>query len=88
MTGIQWLEIYEPARAALMRLTAQADRQAEAAEAARQSDLESCAFEPCRIPPECRTPVRPGSHNAMAAFAAGCEDEWIELMKARYGGEW
>lgn len=36
----------------------------------------------------CPAPVRPGSHNAAAAFRLGCEDEWIDRMNARYGGEW
>jgi hypothetical protein len=46
--------------------------------------------EPCRIPPECRAPivVKPGSHNAAAAHKAGREDEWIDAMQGRYGGEW
>lgn len=46
-----------------------------------------------RIEPEgearpCPAPVRPGSHNAAAARRYGCEDEWIDRMNARYGGEW
>jgi hypothetical protein len=49
--------------------------------------------EETRIEPEaearpCPAPVRPGSHNAAAAYRAGCEDEWIDRMAARYGGEW
>jgi len=32
--------------------------------------------------------VRPGSVAARAAFKAGREDEYIDRMKARYGGEW
>lgn len=36
----------------------------------------------------CPVPVKPGSHNAAAAYRAGCEDEWIDRMAARYGGEW
>jgi hypothetical protein len=36
----------------------------------------------------CPVPVRPGSHNAQAAYKAGCEDEWIDRMSAKYGGEW
>lgn len=36
----------------------------------------------------CPVPVRPGNHNAQAAYKAGCEDEWIDRMQARYGGEW
>ena len=30
----------------------------------------------------------PGNAAASAAFKAGLEDEYIEGMKARYGGEW
>jgi len=46
--------------------------------------------EPCRVPPECRTPIviKPGSHHAAAAYAAGREDEHIDSMNGRYGGEW
>lgn len=35
---------------------------------------------------ECGVSVRPGY--GRAAYAAGCEDEYIDAMKARYGGEW
>lgn len=37
---------------------------------------------------QCQAPVRPGSHNAAAARRYGCEDEWIDRMNAKYGGEW
>ena len=37
-------------------------------------------------PRPCSVPVKPGNGNA--AYAAGCEDEWAERMKRRYGGEW
>jgi hypothetical protein len=36
----------------------------------------------------CPVPVRPGYINARAAYRAGCEDEWSDRMKERYGGEW
>jgi hypothetical protein len=36
----------------------------------------------------CPAPVRPGMHNANAARRLGCEDEWVDRMKNRYGGEW
>lgn len=36
----------------------------------------------------CPAPVRPGSHNAAAAYRMGCEDEWADRMKNKYGGEW
>jgi hypothetical protein len=32
--------------------------------------------------------ARPGSHYAAAAFKAGREDDYIDAMKSRYGGEW
>lgn len=38
--------------------------------------------------PECTVPVRPGSWYARQAFKEGCEDEYSNMMKARYGGEW
>ena len=36
----------------------------------------------------CSTPIRPGAHNAAAAYRRGEEDEWIDSMASRYGGEW
>jgi len=47
-------------------------------------------LEPCRIPPECRIDltVKPGSQHAQAAFKEGREDEYIDRMQGRYGGEW
>ena len=47
-------------------------------------------LEPCRIPPECRTDivVKPGNQHSQAAFKEGREDEYIDRMKGRYGGEW
>jgi hypothetical protein len=35
---------------------------------------------------KCPVPVRPGY--GQAAYKAGCEDEWIDRMSSRYGGEW
>jgi hypothetical protein len=32
--------------------------------------------------------ARPGSHYAAAAFKAGREDDYIDAMNSRYGGEW
>jgi hypothetical protein len=32
--------------------------------------------------------LRPGSAAARAAFRAGREDEYIDRMRARFGGEW
>lgn len=36
----------------------------------------------------CDAPVKPGSHNAAAAYRLGCEDQWIDEMANRYGGDW
>lgn len=32
--------------------------------------------------------ARPGSHYAAAAYKAGREDDYIDAMNSRYGGEW
>jgi hypothetical protein len=32
--------------------------------------------------------ARPGSQHAAAAYRAGREDEYIDAMASRYGGEW
>jgi hypothetical protein len=55
-----------------------------------QDRLNLVPLEPCRIPPECRTDIviAPGNQHAQAAFKAGKEDEYIDRMKGRYGGEW
>jgi hypothetical protein len=47
-------------------------------------------LEPCRIPPECRADIviAPGNQHAQAAFKAGREDDYIDAMKSRFGGEW
>ena len=34
------------------------------------------------------TPIKPGNYYARLAYEAGCEDEYSNRMKARYGGEW
>lgn len=34
----------------------------------------------------CPVPVRPGL--GQQAYKAGCEDEWIDRMQSRYGGDW
>jgi hypothetical protein len=36
----------------------------------------------------CPAPVKPGYRAADAAYRSGCEDEHIDRMNARYGGEW
>jgi hypothetical protein len=55
-----------------------------------QDRLNTFPIEPCRIPPECRSDIviKPGSQHAQAAFKAGREDEYIDRMQGRYGGEW
>jgi hypothetical protein len=53
-----------------------------------QDELEVAPVEPCRPTQELTTPAEPGSHNASAAYRAGCEDEYSNRMAARYGGEW
>jgi len=46
--------------------------------------------EPCRITPEGRPDIviAPGNQHAQAATKEGREDEYIDRMKSRYGGEW
>lgn len=39
-------------------------------------------------PPAVTTPIKPGNYYARLAYEAGCEDEYSNRMKARYGGEW
>jgi hypothetical protein len=55
-----------------------------------QDRLDLVPLEPCRIPPECRIDltVKPGSQHAQAAFKEGREDQYIDAMQGRYGGEW
>lgn len=47
----------------------------------------SCLGEPIEPMPG-SDGIRPGSEAAQAAFKAGREDEYIDRMKARYGGNW
>lgn len=49
---------------------------------AKEQPVEQADARPCPVP------VKPGAANAAAAYRAGCEDEWIDRMNARYGGEW
>jgi hypothetical protein len=55
-----------------------------------QDRLDLVPLEPCRITPEGRGDIviAPGNQHASAAFKAGREDEYIDRMKSRYGGEW
>jgi hypothetical protein len=47
-------------------------------------------LEPCRIPPECRSDIviKPGSQHAQVATKEGREDEYIDAMQGRYGGDY
>jgi hypothetical protein len=57
------------------------------AEIEEQREMDSWVIlEPCRIPTPLSVPATPG--NAAAAYRNGCEDEWIDRMNNRYGGEW
>jgi hypothetical protein len=78
-----WIE-----QARLRRIREANDILAELQE--EQDRLDLVPLEPCRIPPECRTPIviKPGNQHAQAAFKEGREDEYIDRMKSRYGGEW
>jgi len=82
-TSPYWVE-----HARLRRIREANDILAEQQE--EQDRLNTFPLEPCRIPPECRTPIviKPGSQHASAAFKAGAEDEYIDRMRGRFGGEW
>lgn len=55
------------------------DRQAEMS--AYRDDRDAAEAPPRMI-------AKPGSQWAQAAYKAGREDEYIDVMKSRYGGEW
>ena len=38
--------------------------------------------------PETAIVIKPGSHHASAAYKTGREDDYIDRMAAKYGGEW
>jgi hypothetical protein len=82
-TSPYWIE-----QARLRRIREANDILAEQQE--EEDRLNTFPIEPCRIPPECRTDIviKPGNQHAQAAFKAGGEDEYIDRMKGRYGGEW
>ena len=44
--------------------------------------------EPCRPTEPRTTPALPGKYSAGQALKNGTEDEYINRMTARYGGEW
>jgi hypothetical protein len=78
-----WIE-----HARLQRIREANDILAEQQE--EEDRLNTFPLEPCRIPPECRTDIviAPGNQHAQAAFKAGQEDEYIDRMQSKYGGEY
>jgi hypothetical protein len=82
-TSPYWVE-----QARLRRIREANDILAEQQE--EEDRLSWVPLEPCRIPPECRTDivVKPGNQHAQAAFKAGREDEYIDRMQGRYGGDY
>lgn len=78
---------YSIKQARLRRIREANDILAEQQE--EEDRLSLVPLEPCRIPPECRTPIviKPGNQHAQAAYKAGREDDYIDAMKSRYGGE-
>ena len=55
--------------------------------AAEEASLDACrGDEELGLGRPCPVPVKPGY--GQAAYKAGCEDEWIDRMRDRYGGEW
>jgi hypothetical protein len=49
-----------------------------------ETDLGKVLEEPARPP----LVIKPGNQHARAAFRAGREDEYIDRMKSKYGGEY
>jgi len=45
---------------------------------------------PCRVTPEGRADIviAPGNQHAQAATKEGREDEYIDRMRSKFGGEW
>jgi hypothetical protein len=82
-TSPYWIE-----HARLRRIREANDILAEQQE--EEDRLNVVPLEPCRTPPECRSDIviAPGNQHAQAAFKEGREDEYIDRMKSRYGGEW
>jgi hypothetical protein len=52
------------------------------------NDLETPEPMPEAAKAEPEITARPGSHHAAAAFKVGQEDEYINRMSSRYGGDW
>lgn len=71
--------------AELLRETERNQLEADRLDAIREREEYEQAMARVR---QCPVPIKPGNHFAAAAFKAGCEDEWIDRMKSRYGGEW
>jgi hypothetical protein len=82
-TSPYWIE-----QARLRRIREANDILAEQQE--EQDRLDIVPLEPCRIPPEGRGDIviAPGNQHAQAAFKEGREDEYIDRMRGRFGGEW
>jgi hypothetical protein len=82
-TSPYWIE-----QARLRRIREANDILAEQQE--EEDRLNTLPIEPCRIPPECRTDIviKPGNQHAQAAFKEGREDEYIDTMQGRYGGDY
>jgi hypothetical protein len=55
-----------------------------------QDRLDLMPLEPCRITPEGRGDIviAPGNQHAQAAFKEGMEDQYIDAMQGRYGGDY
>jgi hypothetical protein len=82
-TSPYWIE-----HARLRRIREQNDILAEQQE--EQDRLNLVPLEPCRVTSEGRADIviAPGNQHAQAATKEGREDEYIDRMKSRYGGEW
>jgi hypothetical protein len=82
-TSPYWIE-----HARLRRIREANDILAEQQE--EEDRLNTFPIEPCRIAPECRSDIviAPGNQHAQAATKEGREDEYIDRMKSKYGGEY
>jgi hypothetical protein len=49
-----------------------------------ETDIGQVLDEPVRPP----LVIQPGNQHAAAAFAVGREDEYIDRMRSKFGGEW
>lgn len=65
-----------------------AEVDAEIADEARQRTTFTTDIGSVLEPKSADIVIRPGSHHARAAFAAGREDEYSNRMKQKYGGEY